>query len=361
MKKIAVDVLYNLAWQVFEKMGVPSEEAKICADVLIQSDLHGIESHGVGRLKMYFDRLKEGVQYARTDIEVISDKAATAVWDGNHGMGQVISYRAMEKAIEKAKEFGVGIVVVRNSTHYGIAGYYPLLAVKRNMLGISYSNARPSICPLFGVDAMLGTNPIAFGAPTNLPYPFLFDAATSISQRGKIEHLARLGEPTPIGWAIDRAGNSHTDTKKLLYDLIANQASMVGLGGTSEDTGGHKGYGLAVMVEILCAALQNGSFMNGLHGFEGDKKVPYRLGHFFMAIDIEHFIELKTFKKITTEILVSLQNSTLKPGEERIWVAGEKEYYSTLQVQQEGIPVNLELEKQLRIMMDELKIYDIIL
>ncbi len=190
---------------------------------------------------MYFDRLKEGIQFAETNIDVISDKEATAVWDGNHGMGQVISYRSMEKAMEKAKQYGGGIVAVRNSTHYGIAGYYPLMAAQKNMIGITYTNARPSICPLFGVDAMLGTNPIAFGCPTNLPYPFLFDAATSISQRGKIEHLARLGKETPSGWAIDRNGETHTDTQKLLGDLIANRASMVGLGGLSEDTGGHKG------------------------------------------------------------------------------------------------------------------------
>ena len=358
-KRMPVETIYKLMIEVFKKLGVPEEEAKICADVLIQSDLHGIESHGVGRLKMYYDRIKAGIQFVETKIDVIKDRDATAVWDGNHGMGHVISYRAMEKAMEKAKKYGVGIVTVRNSTHYGIAGYYPLMAAQKNMIGITFTNARPSISPLFGVDPMLGTNPIAFGAPTDMDYPFLLDAATSISQRGKIEVLDRADKPTPEGWAIDREGKTCTDTKKLLVDLIAKKASMVGLGGISEDSGGHKGYGLAVMVEILCAALQNGSFMDGLHGWDGDERVPYKLGHFFMAIDIEHFIEITIFKAITGKILRSLQQSTKVPGQERIWVAGEKEYEKIKEIKEKGIPVNSALEKNIRTMIKELGIENI--
>lgn len=356
MRYVAVEKIYNLMQQVFIKLGVPKPEAKICADVLIASDLSGIESHGIGRLKMYYDRIKAGIQFVETQIEVVRDKAAIAVWDGHHGMGHVISHRAMQTAIDKAKTYGVGTVVVRNSTHYGIAGYYARQAVKQNCIGISFTNARPSIAPLFGVDPMLGTNPIAFGAPSDMEYPFLFDAATSISQRGKIEVLARAGKATPPGWAIDKEGRSYTDTKQLLVDLIAKKASMVGLGGTAEETGGHKGFGLAVMVEILSSALQTGAYLDQLHGWQDGKRVPYKLGHFFLALDVEAFTDLESFKKITGNIMRQVKTSQLFPGKEKIYVAGEKEYLNEQKICQQGIPINDNLKKNIDIMVQELDI-----
>ena len=356
MQYISTSRVYDFMIRVFSVLGVPADEAKICADVLITSDLSGIESHGVGRLKMYYDRIKAGIQNVQTTIDVIKDEKAIAVWDGNHGMGHVIGHRAMERAMEKAGEFGVGIVTVRNSTHYGICGYYCRMAAKVNMIGITVTNARPSIAPLFGVAPMLGTNPIAFGCPTNLDYPFIYDAATSISQRGKIEVLEREGKPTPSGWAIDQEGNPYTDTKQLLVDLVAKKAAMVGLGGTTEDTGGHKGFGLAVMVEILSAALQNGSYLQGLHGWDGDKRVAYKLGHFFMAIDISKFVSVEIFKSITTGILQQMQKSPRMPGHEWIYVAGEKEFLAQQRVERDGIPINDALMKNLDIMATELGI-----
>ncbi len=356
MKYIPVNKIYDLMFQVFYKLGVPESEAKICADVLISSDLSGIESHGVGRLKMYYDRIIAGIQFPQTEIEVIKDEKAIAVWDGNHGMGKVISHKAMQRAMDKAAEFGVGIVAVRNSTHYGICGYYCRLAAQQNMIGITFSNARPSIAPLFGITPMLGTNPIAFGCPTNLPYPFIYDAATSISQRGKIEVLAREGKPTPPEWAIDKDGNPYTETKQLLVDLIEKKASLVGLGGTSEQSGGHKGFGLAVMVEILCAALQDGSYLQGLHGWDGENRIPYKLGHFFLAIDIEKFIEIARFKEIATDILKQIQASPRRADQDNIYVAGEKEYLKEQEIRKTGVPINLELQKNLQTMIDDLRI-----
>jgi LDH2 family malate/lactate/ureidoglycolate dehydrogenase len=191
MERLPVETLKNFMVEVFKRSGVPEEDAEICSEVLIASDLRGIESHGIGRLKMYYDRIKAGIQEPVTRIEVIKDKAATAVWDGNNGMGQVISFRAMETAIEKAKQFGLGAVAVRNSTHFGICGYYANMACQENMMGLIFTNARPSVCPTFGVEPLLGTNPICFGAPTDLAFPFIYDAATSITQRGKIEQYAR--------------------------------------------------------------------------------------------------------------------------------------------------------------------------
>ncbi|MBT3756245.1 MAG: Ldh family oxidoreductase [Candidatus Cloacimonetes bacterium] len=355
-KRIPVEKIYNLMVEVFTKLGVPNDEAKVCADVLIESDLRGIESHGVGRLKMYYDRIKAGIQFASTNIDVIKDFAAVAVWDGNHGMGHVISKLAMQSAIDKAKEFGIGCVTVRNSTHYGICGYYAKMACEQNMVGITMTNARPSIAPLFGVSPMLGTNPICFGAPSDKEYDFIYDAATSISQRGKVEVYGRAEKPTPEGWAIDEEGKTYTDTKQLLKDLVDGKASMIGLGGMEEESGGHKGYSLAVMVEILSAALQAGSFMHQLHGWEDGKRVPYKLGHIFLAMDIEKFTDIDDFKRITGEIMVQLQNSKKRPDKDRIWIAGEKEHYTELEIREKGIAVNLGLQKNLITMINELNL-----
>ena len=250
MMYLPVQQMHEFMIAVFSKIGVPAPEAKICADVLIASDLRGIESHGIGRLKMYYDRIKLGIQSPETKIDIIKDRYATAVWDGNHGMGHVVAHKAMQTAIDKAKLYGLGSVAVRNSTHYGICGYYADMATQQDMIGLTFTNARPSICPTNGVAPMLGTNPICFGAPTNLPYPFIYDAATSISQRGKVEQYAREERPTPPYWAINRQGEPQTDTLKLLKDLVDQSASMLPLGGTEEVTGSHKGYGLGTMVEI---------------------------------------------------------------------------------------------------------------
>ncbi len=359
VKRVSVEKIYRLMMEVFTKLGVPKDEAKICADVLIESDLRGIESHGVGRLKMYYDRIKAGVQFVDTKIDVINDFKAIAVWDGNHGMGHVISQRAMQSAIDRAKEFGIGCVAVRNSTHYGICGYYAKMACDQNMVGINVTNARPSIAPLFGVAPMLGTNPICFGAPTNKKYPFIYDAATSISQRGKVEVYGRADKPTPEGWAIDSEGNSYTETHQLLKDLVAGNASMIGLGGMEEHTGGHKGFGLAVMVEILSAALQAGSFMEQLHGWnEKGERVPYKLGHLFIAMDISKFTDLDDFKRISGDILTRLQESPKRPDKDRIWVAGEKEYYTEKDIRTNGIPVNDSLQENIDLMLSELNIQD---
>lgn len=352
---IPVEKAQLLMVEVFKKLGVPQSEAEICSNVLIASDLRGIESHGIGRLKMYYDRIKLGIQKPITKIDIVKDKAATAVWDGNHGMGHVIGFKAMQAAIDKAKQYGIGAVAVRNSTHYGICGYYAQMAIENDMIGMTFTNARPSVCPTNGVTPILGTNPICFGAPTNLPYPFLYDAATSITQRGKIEVLDREEIDTPEGWAIDLENNPYTDTKKLLVDLVKMKAALLPIGGSEELSGSHKGYGLSVMVEILSAALQNGSYLMGLHGTDAEgKSAPYKLGHFFLALNIDFFVDIADFKHTTTEILNQIQASQLAPDKEKIYVAGEKEYNSELLVRQQGIPVIPNLQKDIITMQNEL-------
>src|SRR5665811_1845713 len=234
---------------VFVKVGVPKEDAEVCAEVLIESDKRGIESHGVGRFKpIYIDRINAGLQNPVTQFEIVHERNATAVVDGHNGMGHVIAKRSMQVAIDKAKKYGIGMVAVRNSTHFGIAGYYAIMAAKENMIGITGTNARPSIAPTFGVENMLGTNPLVFGMPTDEEFPFVIDCATSITQRGKIELYAREGKEMPKGWVIDENGKSKTNSSEALDDFIKGKAALAPLGGVGEEMAGYKGYGYATVV-----------------------------------------------------------------------------------------------------------------
>jgi L-2-hydroxycarboxylate dehydrogenase (NAD+) len=354
---IPVDVIRQFMVDVFQALGTPADDAQICAEVLISSDLRGIESHGVGRLKYYYDRIQAGVQFVETEIEVVKETETTAVVDGHHGMGHVIAHRAMCLAIDKAREYGLGAVAVRNGTHFGIAGYYPLMAAAEGMMGLCVTNARPAQSPTFGTEPMLGTNPIAFAAPSDLEYPFCFDAATSISQRGKVEVAARAEKPLPEGVIIDAEGQPLTDPAQILADLGKAAAAFLPLGGAGEELAGYKGYSLAAMVEILSASLCGGAFMKDLLGFAPDgSRRPYMLGHFFLAIDIAHFLPLEVSRSITGQIMRELQASRKAPGQDRIYVAGEKEYEMEEVVRQRGVSVNRNLRAELQTMRDELGI-----
>ena len=337
----------------FVGYGIPRKDAEICADILLESDKRGIESHGVNRFKpIYLDRIKAGIQKPVTEFEVIKDFAATAVVDGHDGMGQVVGYKAMTMAIEKAKKYGMGMVVARNSCHYGIAGYYATMATDAGMIGITGTNARPSIAPTFGVENMLGTNPLTFGMPTDEEFPFVLDCATSIVQRGKIEYYARIGKDTPAGQVIGRNGEALTDSVEILDDLNTGKAALAPLGGIGEDLAGYKGYGYATVVEILSAALQQGNFLRALSGIGPNKeKIPFHLGHFFIAIDTEAFMGLEAFKKTAGDIL---RNSEKAPGAERIYTAGEKEYLVWQKRKDSGVPINDAVQKELIAVRDEL-------
>jgi L-2-hydroxycarboxylate dehydrogenase (NAD+) len=272
-------------------------------------------------------------------------------------MGHVISKRAMGMTIDKAKKYGMGMVAVRNSTHYGIAGYYALMAIDAGMIGITGTNARPSIAPTFGVENMLGTNPLTFGIPTDEEFPFILDCATSITQRGKIEVYDRLGKSLPEGWVIGEDGKPKTDSHQVLIDLVKGTAALLPLGGIGEELAGYKGYGYATVVEILSAALQGGSFLKGLLGISPDgASQPYHLGHFFMAVNISEFTSLETFKKTTGNILRTLRSSQKAPGEKRIYTAGEKEYLAWLERKNLGVPVNEPMQKDIRQLIKELNI-----
>jgi len=352
---ISFDIMEKFMVDVFKGLGVAEEDAEVCADVLITADKRGIDSHGINRLKpIYYDRIKAGIQSPVTHFEIVKEEASTAVADGHNGMGQVISKKAMGMAVGKAKKFGMGMVAVRNSTHYGIAGYYAIMAVQAGMIGITGSNARPSIAPTFGVENMLGTNPLTFGIPTDEEFPFVLDCATSITQRGKIEVYDREEKEIPRGWVIDESGKTRTDTHQILKELQTGKAALAPLGGIGEEGGGYKGYGYATIVEILCSALQGGSFLKMLSGIKNGKRAPYHLGHFFIAIDISFFIDLQSFKKTAGNILRALRASKKIPGESRIYTAGEKEHLAWLERKKKGISLNKKLQEEIIEMRDDL-------
>jgi LDH2 family malate/lactate/ureidoglycolate dehydrogenase len=356
--RIEFETLERFMRDALVAAGVPAEDAGIVADVLIESDKRGIDSHGIGRLKpIYLDRIDAGILNPVTAIEVVTDRLTAAVLDGHNGLGHVVSVHAMKLAIEKARTFGMGMVAVRNSTHYGIAGYYATLATDAGMIGVTGTNARPSIAPTGGVENMLGTNPLTWGLPTDEPFPFVLDCATSVTQRGKIEVYGREGRDLPPGWVIGSDGTPRTDTAQVLKDLTAGTAALTPLGGIGEETAGYKGYGYAAVVEILSAALQDGAWMKALNGTDAaGHAIPYPLGHFFIAINPAFFMGLDTFKRIAGSICRELRASRKAPGWARIYTAGEKEWEARQERCAHGCPVPPSLQKVMTAIRDRFKL-----
>lgn len=353
---VKAKILENFMRDVFIGLGVPKEDAEIIADVLITSDLRGIDSHGIQRCKMYYDRIKEGIYDVNTKIDVLKEGPTTALLDGNCGMGHVIAHKAMKMAIEKAKKYGLGAVAVRNSTHFGIAGYYSLMAIKEGMIGMAVTNARPSIPPTFGCEPMLGTNPLTIGAPTDEEFPFLLDCATSIIQRGKVEVNARINKYLPENTVIDDEGEIMTDPNEVLEKMAEKKASLLPLGGIGEETAGYKGYGYATVVELLSAALQEGIYLRDTIGIVENNQKRLKVGHFFLALNIESFSGINSFGKTAGNIMRDLRGSRKIPGFDRIYTAGEKEYLNELERKKTGIPLNKSLQNDIMTMKTELNL-----
>ena len=353
---VSWELMNSFLIDAFVGYGVPKPEAAICADVLLESDRRGIESHGCNRFKpIYIDRIKKGTLLPETRLETIKETPTTLVMDAHDGMGMVASYKMMQLLIEKAKIYGMAGGAIRNSTHYGIAGYWATMASKEGLIGLTGTNARPSIAPTFGVENMMGTNPLTFALPTDEEFPFCLDCATSIVQRGRIEYYAREGKPTPAGTVISEKGEAMTDSEEILKALVDGTAALAPLGGIGEDLAGYKGYGYAAVVEILSAALAGGEFMKALTGVSEDGKPQmYHLGHFFFVIDPDAFMGREEFKKTAGEICRALRASKKAPGESRIYTAGEKEYLVWLERKDKGVPVSKSVQKDILAVRDEL-------
>ena len=361
-KRLIVDwkTITDFVTEAFMRYGIPEEDAKICTDVLLESDRRGIESHGVNRFKpIYLDRIKAGIQNPVTNFEIVKETPTTAVVDGHDGMGQVIGYKSMSLAIEKAKQYGMGMVAVRNSCHYGIAGYYTTMATKAGCIGMTGTNARPSVAPTWGVEGMFGTNPFTLGVPTDEPFDFNFDCATSITQNGKFEYYARIGEDVHPGTIIGDDGEPVTgDAGVALKRIRQGTAALTTVGGIGEALGGYKGYGFALFVELLSCVLQDGNYGKALSGVgENGEKVPYHLGHFFIAIDTNHFLGEEICRKKAGDIMRSMRASKKMPGAERIYTAGEKEYEIKL-ARKDGVPINESVQGEINAVREELGLTD---
>jgi L-2-hydroxycarboxylate dehydrogenase (NAD+) len=318
------------------KLGVPEKDAQVTTDVLVLADLRGVESHGVARLPRYYNDLKNGWTKPTDQSKIVKETKATALIDASQSLGQVVGRKGMELAIKKAKETAVGIVSVCNSHHYGIAGYYSLMALEHDLIGMSMTNAAPLVVPTFGSTAILGTNPISLTAPAEKEKPFVLDMATSVVPRGKLEVYDRQKKLMPLGWAVDTTGRGTSDPHAVL-DALSKRlgGGILPLGGEGEEHSGHKGYGLALMVDVLCGVLSGSA--TGL-GVDVDKTKP-NVGHFFMAIDPSAFRPLDEFKRDMDRLARELKNSPKAQGQARIYVHGEKSSARVEKYRREGIPL----------------------
>ena len=327
-----LESLCNIA---FQRFGFSKEDGETISNVLLLSDLFGIESHGIQRLVRYHKGIVSGMMNVNAKIQIVHETPISAVLDAQAAMGQVVGKMAMKMAIKKAKETGVGLVVARNSNHYGIAGYYARMAEQQGLLGISMTNSEAITVPTFGKIAMMGSNPIAISMPAK-PYPFLLDMSTSVVTRGKLEVYNKKDEPLPIGWALDSNGKDTTNAREVLYN-IQNKlgGGIVPLGGSSELFSGHKGYGLGLAVEMFTAIFSGGLTSNYTHiGGSGGTC------HSFFAIDYSVFGDKKSIEDAMSKYLQELRDSGKAEGQDRIYTHGEKEIEGYKDRLDNGILVN---------------------
>jgi LDH2 family malate/lactate/ureidoglycolate dehydrogenase len=316
------------------KLNVPEQDARIVGEVLISADLRGIESHGLQRLGSYYgSRLQKNYINPDTPYKIIKETATTALIDGGNGCGQVVSYHAMNLCIKKAKNDGIAAVSVNNSNHYGIAGFYAMMALNQDLIGISSTNSQPLVAPTGGKTAVLGTNPISIAAPSNKEFPYVLDMATSAVSYGKIQMYEKKHEHIPIGWGIDEEGQVTNDPSKI---KPGGHGALLPLGGM-DITAGYKGYGLAILAEILCSTLSGGNYLSKV-GSPG-KPEPTGVSHFFMAINIDAFRPLIDFKNQMDDMIRMLKNSPLATGNNEILVAGQKEFEYEKFNNQHGVPL----------------------
>ena len=320
---IKVDTLRQFTTSVFEKFGVPTEDAKITTDVLISADQRGVSSHGLQRLGRYINGLKVGVMKPVAKISVLKETPNTLLISGDDGLGQVVGYKAMKLVIEKALKNNVALASVCNSNHYGMAAYYSMMALDKDLIGISLTNSEPLLVPTYGKDAVIGTNPISIAVPTGEERPFVLDMATSTVPRGKLEVRNRAGESIPNTWATDELGNPTTDPSRVLKNIRDGRGGgLLPLGGAEEKDGGHKGYGLAFAVDIFCGVLSGSVIGLDLYSKEG---ASAKISHFFGAIKIEAFVQLVHFRRLMDEYIAMIRNSAKATGQNRIFIHGEKE------------------------------------
>ena len=307
----------------FSALDVPEIDARIAADVLVSADLRGVNSHGVIRLHSYYgDRLRKRWINPASPISTLKESPATLALDGANGLGQVVAYRAMSQCIEMAEKSGVAITTVRNSNHFGIAGYYAMMA------------------PTFGIRPAIGTNPIAVAIPAGKERPYVLDMATSIVPIGRVSVYDKANRPIPRGWGINQQGEMTRDPKEVL-----DGGALMPLGGP-EKLRGYKGYGLSLLVDLLSGVLSGAAFGPGISSPSRERQAD--IGHFFAAIKIENFRPVDEFKADMDDYIRELKNTPKLPGQDRVYIHGEKEFELAEKFMSEGIPLMVEVVESLK-------------
>ncbi len=328
------DNLISFSQEILKKLGLNENDAKTVSKILIEADLRGISSHGIARLPIYAKRIEYGLINPKPAIKVLKENQTSALLDADNGMGHIASYQAMELCIKKAKISGTASVAVKNSNHFGINAYYTMMATKANLIGMAFTNTSPLMAPFGGRERLLGSNPLSIAIPAGNEPDVVIDMATSVAARGKLEVAERKGESIPKDWAIDEKGEATIDPRK-------------GLAGALLPFGGPKGYGLAIFVDIVSGIITGSNFGPNCGSLFEDLDRPQNIGHFFLAINIENFIEIKEFKKKMDIMIQNIKTSKKAVGFQRIYMPGEIEYDKHIELLKNGIKLSENTIEQL--------------
>ncbi len=347
--------LYAFSESVFLKMGCSALDAALATKVLLSADLRGIDSHGIARLVGYVRLWEVGRINATPDIKIVHETPSTAVIDGDRGLGLIVAPRAMEIAMEKAKQVGTGWVSVKNSNHFGIAGYHAMMALEQEMIGIAMTNASALVAPTYAAEKLLGTNPIAVAVPAGEEAPFVADFATTTAANGKLEIAQRKNTSIPFGWAQDAAGNPTQDAS-----ILKNGGALLPLGSEKEQ-GSHKGYALGSIVDIFSAVLSGASFGPWAPPFPAYVPMPENmpgegLGHFIGAMRIDAFRPAADFKYNMDLWLNRFRNATAASGHEKVYVAGDIERAMEYERLQNGIPIVQAVQHDLSVLAEKMNL-----
>ncbi|MBX6341320.1 MAG: Ldh family oxidoreductase [Thermomicrobiaceae bacterium] len=343
-ERVDAEALERFTRDVLIGFGVSPEDAAIAAEVLVASDVRGIDSHGVPRLSYYANFLRKGLINLTPDFRVVAETPATIAFDADNGLGHPAAYRAMARCIEKAKETGLCMATVRHSNHFGIAGYYAMMALREGLCGVAMTNATPLVVPTYAREPYLSTAPIAVAIPAGKERPIVLDMATSTVAWGKIEIARREEKPIPAGWALDADGRVTTDP----FAAVA----LTPLGGTRE-LGSHKGYGLALFVEVLCGQLAGAAWGRYVAGSRTVPPRPSNIGHAFMAWRIDAFRPVEEFLADMDQMLAELRGADPAEGAPRVYVPGDPEDLAEADRRVNGIPLHPKVLAELRALGEE--------
>ena len=347
---VDAELLRTFTVRAFEQAGVAHNDASVAADVLVAADLRGVESHGVARLHHYLAHLRQGLVGRENRVRIVREMPTALTIDAGNSLGMVAAHHAMQLCIARAADYGTAAVAVRHSNHFGIAGYYAMLALPHDMIGVAMCNASPTVVPFGGRESMLGTNPIAWAIPCGTEPAVVMDMATSGISLGKIEVARRTGTRLPPGWALGEDGYPTADA------AVAMRARRIlPLGGLSEGTG-YKGFALATVVEALSHALAGAAASLDVMGVQGRRAQPSNTGHFFAAYRVDAFRDADEFKQDMDALVRTLRGCPPQAGAERVLLPGEKEHLLSLQRSREGIPLHAKIVTSLRQIAAELEI-----